>query len=84
MLCRVAVSFCLPLVAVSTVPVVLSIVPIFSGGVRLREALTLRFEGRISIFSKWCGGDYAEESNVPQSIALCDATIVSADYLAVV
>lgn len=56
----------------------------FLGGVHLREALTLRFEGRISIFSKWCGGDYAEESNVPQSIALCDATIVSADYLAVV
>ena len=56
----------------------------FLGGVCLREALTLRCEVRISIFSKRCGGDYAEESNVPQSIALCDATIVSADYLAVV
>ena len=56
----------------------------FLGGVRLREALTLRFEGRIPTFLKRCGGNYAGEGNVPQSIALCDATIVSADYLAVV
>lgn len=56
----------------------------FLGGVRLREALTLRFEGRISTFLKRCGGNYAGEGNVPQSVVLCDATIVSADYLAVV
>ena len=54
------------------------------GGVRLREASTLRFEGRIPTFLKRCGGDYAGEGNVPQSVVLCDATIVSADYLAVV
>ena len=84
MLCRVAVSFCLPLIAVSIVSVVLSIAPIFLGGMRLREALTLRFEGRIPTFLKRCGGDYAGEGNVPQSVVLCDATIVSADYLAVV
>lgn len=54
------------------------------GGVRLREALTLRFEGSIPTFLKRCGGDYAGEGNVPQSVVLCDATIVSADYLAVV
>ena len=77
-------SFCLPLIAVSTVSVVLSIVPIFLGGVHLREALTLRFEGRIPTFLKRCGGNYAGEGNVPQSVVLCDATIVSADYLAVV
>lgn len=73
---------------VSIVSVVLSIAPIFGnsllGGVRLREALTLRFEGRIPTFLKRCGGDYAGEGNVPQSVVLCDATIVSADYLAVV
>ena len=40
--------------------------------------------GAFPTFLKRGGGDYAEESNVPQSIALCDATIVSADYLAVV
>lgn len=56
----------------------------FLGVVRLREALTLRFEGRIPTFLKRCGGDYAGEGNVPQSVVLCDATIVSADYLAVV
>ena len=54
------------------------------GGVRLREASTLRLEGRIPTFLKRCGGDYAGEGNVPQSVVLCDATIVSADYLAVV
>ena len=54
------------------------------GGVRLREALTLRFEGSIPTFLKRCGGNYAGEGNVPQSVVLCDATIVSADYLAVV
>ena len=54
------------------------------GGVRLREALTLRFEGSIPTFLKRCGGDYAGEGNVSQSVVLCDATIVSADYLAVV
>lgn len=54
------------------------------GGVCLREALTLRFEGRIPTFLKRCGGNYAGEGNVPQSVVLCDATIVSADYLAVV
>ena len=53
-------------------------------GGRLREALTLRFEGCIPTFLKRCGGDYAGEGNVPQSVVLCDATIVSADYLAVV
>ena len=44
-------SFCLPLIEVSIVSVVLSIAPIFGnsllGGVRLREASTLRFEGRL-------------------------------------
>ena len=50
----------------------------------LREASTLRFEGRIPTFLKRCSGDYAGEGNVPQSVVLCDATIVSADYLAVV
>lgn len=88
MLCRVAVSFCLLFVTVSIVFVVLSIAPILGssllGGVRLRKALTLRFEGRIPTFLKRCGGDYAGEGNVPQSVAICDATIVSADYLAVV
>ena len=54
------------------------------GGVRFREASTLRFEGRILTFLKRCGGNYAGEGNVPQSVVLCDATIVSADYLAVV
>lgn len=54
------------------------------GGVRLREASTLRFEGRIPSFLKRCGGNYAGEGNVPQSVVLCDATIVSANYLAVV
>ena len=83
MFCRVAVSFCWPFItAFDSVTRIVDSADL--GGVRLREASTLRFEGRISTFLKRCGGDYAGESNVPQSVVLCDVTIVSADYLAVV
>ena len=82
-LCRVAVSFCLPFItAFDSVNRIVDSADF--GGVRLREASTLRFEGRIPTFLKRCGGNYAGEGNVPQSVVLCDATIVSADYLAVV
>lgn len=50
----------------------------------LRDALTLRFEGQHPTLSKRRGGEYAGESKVPHSFVLCDTTIVSVDYLAVV